>query len=91
MSGAEHILGNVGFGPALPPDIANKVMDQMADSIVALTHQLEEAEARIALLEEEQRIFLRKHAPRLTDEELREEVRHKYEADRVGGHHWANI
>jgi hypothetical protein len=27
----------------------------------------------------------------LTDEELREEVRHKYEADRVGGHEWGNI
>jgi hypothetical protein len=24
-------------------------------------------------------------------EELREEVRHKYEADRVGGHEWGNI
>jgi hypothetical protein len=27
----------------------------------------------------------------LSDEELREEVRHKYEADRVGGHQWGNI
>jgi hypothetical protein len=27
----------------------------------------------------------------LSDEELAEEVRHKYEADRVGGHEWGNI
>lgn len=45
---------------SLTPDLANEVMDQMADSIVDLTRQLEEANARVAVLEEEQRILARK-------------------------------
>jgi hypothetical protein len=168
-------------------ELAEEVMDQMAESIVDLAHKLEESEARVAVLEEEQKILKRERhiaingetieewdhwrtageceqwrecaekladalrlcdesvlprhpasrasevivqawneflrmrqefagvieggtniavpspsgghgcpsdlSPRttLSDEELAEEVRHKYEADRVGGHEWGNI
>jgi hypothetical protein len=51
-------VGSVQFrNTQLPAELADEVMEQMADSIVQLTHQLEEANARIALLEEEQRIL----------------------------------
>jgi len=64
MSGAEHILGNVSFGPAqlFSVEVANQVMDQMAESIVDLAHKLEESEARVAVLEEEQKILKREFA-----------------------------
>ncbi len=78
-------VGAVGFGPNWT------VEDAMAASIVRLECENDELRARVAVLEEEQRILARKYAPRLTDEELAEEVRHKYEADRVGGHEWGNI
>jgi hypothetical protein len=176
-SGAGGTLGGAAnAGPAplqWSRELAEEVMDQMAESIVDLAHKLEESEARVAVLEEEQKIlraeaiveeldnerlggrieewrecaekladalrlcdesvlsrhpasrasevivqawneFLRMRqdgtniagpspsvghgcpsdlSPRttLTDEELREEVRHKYEADRIGGHEWGNI
>jgi hypothetical protein len=68
------------------------VADNMAASIVRLEHQLEEANARIAVLEEEQRIMQRKYAPRLTDEDDGfETVAHKEAADRMGGNPWSNI
>jgi len=78
-------VGSVGFGPNWTME------DSMAASIIRLECENDELRARVAVLEEEQRILARKYAPRLTDEELREEVRHKYEADRVGGHEWGNI
>lgn len=49
------VVGSVGFGPAWTTE------DSMAASIVRLQHQLEEANARIALLEEEQRILAKGH------------------------------
>jgi chromosome segregation ATPase len=68
MSGVnQHVLGNVSFSPArpLPQAIADEVMDQMADSIVTLTHELEEANARIAVLEEERNILVKRPLQRL--------------------------
>jgi len=68
MSGAtEHVLRNVSFGPAqpFPVEVANEVMDQMAESIVDLARKLEESEARVAVLEEEQKIFKRLLSERL--------------------------
>ena len=41
----------------LPPEVAEEVMNQMADSIVELTAKLEESEARTAVLEEERKIL----------------------------------
>jgi hypothetical protein len=86
-AGPAHPLtvGAVGFGAGWSTE------DSMAASIIRLECENDELRARVAVLEEEQRILARKYAPRLTDEELREEVRHKYEADRVGGHEWGNI
>jgi hypothetical protein len=52
-------VGAVGFGPNWSPELADEVMSQMADSIVELTGKLEEAEARVAVLEEEQKILQR--------------------------------
>jgi hypothetical protein len=95
MSGAEHILGNVSFGPARSlweeQPTLRELYDQACQGLVRAECEIEELRARVAVLEEEQRILARKYAPRLTDEELAEEVRHKYEADRVGGHEWGNI
>jgi hypothetical protein len=90
---AHYQVGSVQFGNAqLPAELANEVIEQMADSIVDLTYQLEEANARIAVLEEEQRIMQRKYAPRLTDEDDGfETVADKAAADRVGGHEWGNL
>jgi hypothetical protein len=89
MSGSDHIVvGSVTIGPAHSCWSAE---DSMAASIIRLECENDELRARVAVLEEEQRILARKYAPRLTDEELAEEVRHKYEADRVGGHEWGNI
>jgi hypothetical protein len=68
MSGAtEHVLGNVNFGPAQPfsVEVANEVMDQMAESIVDLARKLEESDARVAVLEEEQKIFKKLLSERL--------------------------
>jgi cell division protein FtsB len=89
MSGAtEHVLGNVSFGPAQPfsVEVANEVMDQMAESIVDLARKLEESEARVAVLEEEQKI-LKRTIDLLRDEACRESCSDKAAAD--GG--WANI
>jgi chaperonin cofactor prefoldin len=89
MSGADSIiLGNVSFSPAqtLPPEVANEVMDQMAESIVDLAHKLEESEARVAVLEEEQKI-LKRTIDSLRDEVCREWCHDKAAAD--GG--WGNI
>jgi len=95
MSGAEHILGNVSFGPARSlweeQPTLRELYDQACQGLVRAECEIEELRARVAVLEEEQRILAREYAPRLTDEELAEEVRHKYEADRVGGHEWGNI
>jgi len=96
MSGADSIiLGNVSFGPARSlweeQPTLRELYDQACAGLVRAECEIEELRARVAVLEEEQRILARKYAPRLTDEELREEVRHKYEADRVGGHQWGNI
>jgi hypothetical protein len=96
MSGADSIiLGNVSFGPAQTlweeQPTLRELYDQACQGLVRAECEIEELLARVAVLEEEQRILARKYAPRLTDEELREEVRHKYEADRVGGHEWGNI
>ena len=89
MSGdGNTVLGAVNFGPAqpLPPEVANEVMDQMAESIVDLAHKLEESEARVAVLEEEQKI-LKRTIDSLRDEACRESCRDKAAAD--GG--WGNI
>jgi len=89
MSGADSIiLGNVSFGPAQPfsVEVANEVMDQMAESIVDLARKLEESEARVAVLEEEQKI-LKRTIDSLRDEACRESCRDKAAAD--GG--WSNI
>jgi len=61
-SGAGGSLGAAGqAGPAHPlqwsRELAEEVMDQMAESIVDLAHKLEESEARVAVLEEEQKIL----------------------------------
>jgi len=64
-SGAGGSLGaaaNAGPAHSLPPHIADEVMDQMAESIVDLARKLEESEARVAVLEEEQLILKRKFA-----------------------------
>jgi hypothetical protein len=96
MSGADSIiLGNVNFGPAQTlweeqPSL-RELYDQACAGLVRAECENDELRARVAVLEEEQRILARKCAPRLTDDELAEEVRHKYEADRVGGHEWGNI
>lgn len=99
MSGAEAIaLGSVSFGPAFSPDWRDDeanlrgMYEQACASIIRLECELEEANARIAVLEEEQRILARKHAPRLTDEDDGiETCRHKEAADRIGGNPWSNI
>jgi hypothetical protein len=96
MSGADSIiLGNVSFGPAQTlweeQPTLRELYEQACAGLVRAECENDELRARVAVLEEEQRILARKYAPRLTDEELREEVRHKYEADRVGGHEWGNI
>jgi SMC interacting uncharacterized protein involved in chromosome segregation len=75
MSGADPIiLGNVSFGPAqtLPPEVANEVMNQMAESIVDLAHKLEESEARVAVLEEEQKILKRERDIAINGETIEE-------------------
>jgi len=95
-------VGAVGFGPAWQDDddgwvqLTEKgrraVTDSMAASILRLEQELEEANARIAVLEEEQRILARGRAPRLTDEDDGiETCRHKEAADRIGGNPWSNI
>ena len=50
---ANFTVGDIGFGPAWGAD------DAMAASIIRLEQELEEATARIALLEEEQKILAR--------------------------------
>jgi hypothetical protein len=60
-SGAGGTLGGAAnSGPAplqWSRELAEEVMDQMAESIVDLAHKLEESEARVAVLEEEQKIL----------------------------------
>jgi hypothetical protein len=87
-----YTVGAVGFGSCWEQEpTLRELYDIACATIVRQESEAEELRARVAVLEEEQRILTRKHAPRLTDEELREEVHHKYEADRVGGHEWGNI
>jgi hypothetical protein len=85
----------VSFGPAQTlweeQPALRELYEQACAGLVRAECENDELRARVAVLEEEQRILARKYAPRLTDEELAEEVRHKYEADRVGGHQWGNI
>jgi hypothetical protein len=96
MSGADHIVvGSVTIGPALhiweEQPTLRELYEQACAGLIRMECENEELRARVAVLEEEQRILARRYAPRLTDDELAEEVRHKYEADRVGGHEWGNI
>jgi hypothetical protein len=84
-------VGRVAFGLWQDEPSLRELYDIACASIVRIEQENDELRARVAVLEEEQRILARKYAPRLTDEELAEEVRHKYEADRVGGHEWGNI
>lgn len=89
---AQFQVGCVGFGPSWQEDELSlrEMYDAACRSIVRLECELEEANARIAVLEEEQRIFSRNHAPRLTDEDdIRESCREKEAADRIGGNPWS--
>jgi hypothetical protein len=79
-------VGSVGFASNWPHELADEVMDQMADSIVELTSKLEEAEARVAVLEEEQKI-LKATIDGLRDALCSYKCADKASAD--GG--WANI
>lgn len=60
---AQLQVGAVGFGPMWTME------DSMAASIIRLEQENQELRARVAVLEEEQRILARKYAPRLTDDD----------------------
>jgi hypothetical protein len=87
-------VGHVGFGPAWQDDETSlrAMYEQACQTIVRMECEAQELQARIAVLEEEQRILARAGAPRLTDEDDgRETCRHKEAADRIGGNFWSNI
>ena len=89
---AQFEVGSIGFGPAWSDDEPSlrEMYDSACRSIVRLECALDEANARIAVLEEEQRIFARKSARRLTDEDDGiETIAHKEAADRAGGNPWS--
>ena len=80
---ANFTVGEIGFGPAWSAE------DSLAAANVQLHYRLEEANARVAVLEEEQKILQR------TIESLRytaceESCRDKEAADRAGGNPWSN-
>jgi hypothetical protein len=90
MSGAEHILGNVSFGPAQTlweeQPTLRELYDQACAGLVRAECENDELRAEVALLREEQRIMQRKLESE-RDEACRESCRDKAAAD--GG--WANI
>lgn len=81
-------------GPAWQDDetTLRAMYEQACQTIVRMECEAQELQARIAVLEEEQRILARARAPRLTDEDDgRETCRHKEAADRIGGNFWSSI
>lgn len=87
-------VGHVGFGPAWQDDETSlrAMYEQACQTIVRMECEAQELQARIAVLEEQQRILVRGKAPRLTDEDDgRETCWHKEAADRIGGNFWSSI
>ena len=77
---AQFTVGEIGFGPAWSAE------DSLAASNVQLHYALDEANARVAVLEEEQKI-LQRTIESLRDQLCADKCRDKAAAD--GG--WANI
>lgn len=67
----DYVVGAVGFGANWQDDEPSlrEMYEQACQTIVRLECEKEELVARVAVLEEEQRIMARNHAPRLTDED----------------------
>ena len=77
---AQFTVGEIGFGPAWSAE------DSLAAANVQLHYRLDEANARVAVLEEEQKI-LQRTIEGLRDQLCADKCRDKAAAD--GG--WANI
>jgi len=90
MSGVVHVLGNVGFGPAQTlweeQPTLRELYDQACAGLVRAECEIEEVNARVAVLEAEQRI-LQNTIEGLRDQLCADKCRDKAAAD--GG--WANI
>lgn len=67
----DYIVGAVGFGANWQDDEASlrQMYEQACRTIVRLECEKDELAARVAVLEEEQKILAKGMAPRLTDED----------------------
>lgn len=82
---AQFTVGSVGFGPSFDDDEVQlthagwrAVTDGMAASIVRLECEADELRARVAVLEEEQKIFVRKRSEDARTMQLLREARDRY-------------